>query len=581
MAGAPFARADINLPSVPPPQPEPVLTKVYVGESVEIPLVGVSRSGSGLQFIIRRQPASGKLSEIRMTGPNTAAVTYTHNPALGPGVDEFRFAVGAPGIGVSTPARVTVNVVERPAAFIAPARLDFPDIAIGHTARKTLELRNDGGGIIEGSLAVPAPWKIENGDGSYTLGPGESATLEISFTPTEAHQFASIGEFSHAPGLELGLGGRGYTPVEIAPRVIRLESDGRNEVRAGFMILRNVSDEDFDVHIAAPPEVVVQDAAHLAAKSESQIALHTRAGFLGTLDGKLTITGDKATIEVPLQVVAAPARLEVSPQSIDFGKIAAGRAGRDRIVLRNVGGSAAKLNIKMPDGVTLDPDPAYETIAPGASRTFEISYSRPLAGRFSDTVIIEAGDLGLRLPVTAEVQPEWQQAGASAPVRRPGAVGDLVTYNDIPPVDKLGVTRQTKTELDLTWQRTSPRITKYILFLRSIIFDANGDTHFKYERLDRVKVRFVRNEARTTLAGLRPGERITLVIVGLDAAGLATRASQPFVVATKANPVFQIPWLWLGFLALVVLGILIARERSRDRAASDAEFDARVEQMKN
>src|SRR5882757_354088 len=105
--------ADITLPSVPPPQPEPVRVKVYLGESVQVPLVGVSRSGAGLQFTIRRQPSAGRLSEIRMTGPNSAVVTYTHDPRAGLGVDQYRYAAGAAGIGVSTPAVVTVNIVER------------------------------------------------------------------------------------------------------------------------------------------------------------------------------------------------------------------------------------------------------------------------------------------------------------------------------------------------------------------------------------------------------------------------------------------------------------------------------------
>lgn len=562
---------------MPPPQPEPVQAKVYLGESVEIPLSGVSRSGAGLQFTIRRQPAAGKLSEIRMTGSNTAVVTYTHDPRAGLGLDQFRYAASAAGIGVSTPATVTVNIVERPTAFVAPARLDFPDIPIGHTAAKTLEIRNDGGGRIEGQLVVPPPWKIAGGDGAYSLGPGESQAMQIVFTPAEARQFADTAEFSHAPGIELGLGGGGFAPIEIAPRVIHVEADGHNEARAGSFILRNVSDEDRDLHIAAPAEVIVQQMIHVPAKSESQVALHTRPGFLGAIDGKLTASDGEETVDVPLQVAAAPARITVSPASIDFGTLAAGRTGEEKIVLRNAGGSLAKMRVKEPDGVAIDPDPSSEAIEPGASRTFTVSYSRPLPGRLSDTVVIETGEIGLRLPVRAVIE----DAGStpeetSSPADAKADSTDSIIYNDIPPVEKLGVTRQTKTELDLAWKK-APAAAKYLLFLRSVIFDSKGQAQFRYKRLDRVKIRLIRDEARTTLAGLRPGEHITLIVVALDASGTASRPSAPFVVATKPSPIFHFPWTWLAIVALAGFGALIVRERRRARAASDAEVRRMVQ----
>jgi hypothetical protein len=563
------ARADITLPSVPPPQPEPVQTKVYLGESTQIPLSGVSRSSAGLQFTIRRQPSAGKLSDLRMTGPNTALVTYTHDPHAGLGIDQFRYAASAPGIGVSTPATVTINVVERPAAFVAPARLDFPDVAIGHSTAKILTVRNDGGGRIDGRLVVPAPWKITSGNGAYSLGPGESQILEVAFTPTAAGQFADTAEFSHAPGIELGLGGGGYAPIEIAPRTIHVEADGHNEVRVGSFILRNVSDEDRDLRLTAPAEVIVQTTIHIPAKSESQVSLRTRAGFLGALDGKLTVADGEETSNVPLQVAAAPARLTIAPEAVDFGELAVGRTGSEKIALRNVGGSDAKLRVKKPDGIMIDPDPSGEPIAPGASREFRISYARPLSGRLSDTVVIETGELGLRLPVRAVIKENGNSSGElpNPTAQKPAEAA----YSDIPPVEELGITRQTKTELDLAWKK-SPDAAKYLLFVRTIVFDSRGHARFDYRRLDNVKVRLVRNEARATLVGLRPGEQVTLLVVGVDAAGLDSRPSQPFVVATKPGVPFQFPWLWLALVAVAGLSALIVRERRRVRAASDAEM---------
>jgi hypothetical protein len=569
------ARADIELPSAPPPQPAPVQAKTYIGESVDITLSGVSRSGSGLQFIIRRQPELGTLSKVRMTSRNTGVVTYTHNPQAGIGVDHFRYTAGAPGMGVSAPADVSISVSERPSIFVAPARVDFRDTVMGRAKLETIELRNDGGGRIEGKLTVPLPWTVVDGDGSYTLGPGETQLLTISFVPSAARQFTATGSFSHAPGAELGLAGMGFNPIEVVPREIRLEADGRNEVRTGGFLLRNVSDENLELRIEAPPEVVVQGSIHSPAHSEQQVALHTSAGFLAAIDGRLKLTGDGISIDVPLRVSPAPENLVVEPAKIDFGTLETGRAGRAKFTIRNTGGSPANLTVEMPPGISLSPDPTSKTLAPGASLEFEVRFSRPLAGEFAENLVIEAGESTASLAISASIRQQWQSpAGSQNPARE-------ITYAAIPRVMQIGVTRQTKTELDLAWKKTAPNVAKYMLYMRTIAFDTKGTPSYRYERLDRVKVRFVRDEARVTLAGLRPGESVTLCVVGYDANDLPSRPSPPLTIATLPKPDLHIPWLWVCVVVLVILVALILRERRRSRMVSDAEVEAKFEGIRS
>jgi len=566
-------RADIELPSVPPAQPEPVTMKVYIGESVEVPLTGLSRSGGQLQFLIRRQPTAGKLSGITPTSRNTATVTYTHDAHAGAGVDRFRYAVRAPNGGFSTPADVTLNVVPRPPVFVAPPRVDFPAVAVGRSAQQTIEIRNDGGSRITGKLALPAPWSLVKSDGSYSLGPGEAASLTIAFTPTEDRSVTETALFSHAD-VELGLSGRGYNPIEIVPRALRLEGDGRTEVRTGGFVLRNVSDEDRELRIVAPSQVIVQDAVSVPAKSETQVAMHTRAGFLGSLDDKLVATGGGVRVEVPLRVMAAPPRLVVHPETIDFGKIVAGRSGKVTLTLRNIGGSPAPLRAKLPEGVTLEPDPSYDALPAGEERKFTVAYARAAATKLDDALTFDTGatpvSIPLRATVTEAIGSPADAAAASANAAPPPPTSDL------PPVDQIGFT-QTKTRLELSWKRASPDIVRYGLFMREIVFNAKGDPGFKYTPLPRVKPRIVRDEVRATLEGLRPGEHVTLLIVGYDAQGLPTVPSAPFVVFTKPSEPWHIPWFWIGALALVGFAVVLVRERWRARAERDAEF-ARMHQ---
>ncbi len=575
---APAVRADIDLPTAPPPQPQPVTAKVFVGEAVEIPLTGFSRSGAGLKFLIRRQPSAGQLSEIRMTSPNTGIVTYLHDPAAGPGMDGFRYAASAPDRGISTPAEVVINVAERPAIFNAPARIDFPDTAVGETSTQVIEIRNDGGGLLEGKLAVPPPWKLVDDDGSYSLGAGGARMVTVAFTPDSARAFAATGQFSHAPDAEIGLGGGGFNPIEVAPREIRLESDGRSEVRTGTFVIRNVSLDDRELRIAAPPEVVVERTLKAAAQSEAQVALHTAAGFLKPLEGRITISGQGLAFDVPLHVAAAPPRLTVGPSALDFGTLESGRTGRLKVVVSNVGGTAANLTIKPPEGLEVSPFAGGIPLEPGASREFELRLARPLAGKFSEAISFEADQSRVVVPIHATIRSAASAPSGSGARRLPAAMKEA-EYNDLPPVMEIAVTRQTRTELDLEWRRTSSNVARYLLFMRTLSRGAGGRVEMQVKELDRVKVRFVRDLARVSLAGLRPGESVTLCVVGMDANGVPSKPSPFFTVTTKPKPAFRLPWLAICIAALAALTVLIVRDRLRRRAALDRELEARIEQF--
>jgi hypothetical protein len=287
------------------------------------------------------------------------------------------------------------------------------------------------------------------------------------------------------------------------------------------------------------------------------------------------ISGRGVALDVPLEVMAAPSRIVVEPRQIDFGVLDTGRNGRAKFRVRNVGGSPADLAITLPPGSAISPDPTGEKLAAGASREFEVRVSRPLPGKFSGKLEVIAGESTAEIALEAEVKQRWEGGGGSQAEARPAQV----VYSDIPPVTEIGVTRQTRTELDLVWKKSSPAVAGYTLYMRTVVFDSKGKASFRYEKLDRVKPRFVRDEVRVSLAGLRPGESVTLCVVGYDQSGTPSRPSPPLTVATLPKPVVRIPWLWICVGVLAVLTVLIVRERRRRRASSDADFAAKMEEM--
>lgn len=564
LAAVPVLDADIELPDVPPPQPKSLNIEVYKGESVDIPLEGVNRSGYQLRFLIRKQPDLGTLSAPRISGRTTATVTYTHDIKSGLGVDRFRYAVQTSRSGVSTPADVVVNVVERPPRFVAPTELEFDPTAIGEFAGREMELRNDGGSRVFGTMKLPAPWKIVSGGDSYDLGPGESQNYVLLFEPTEEKRYSGVIEFSHDPSAAVGLGGAGFAPISVVPREVRADSDGMSEVRTGAFIVRNESDVDREVRIEAPQSILVEDVVAVPAKSEVQVALHTKTGFLEGLSGTLHITGGSVDLKVPLDVAAAPVRLTANVREIDFGSIAEGRSAYAKFVVRNNGGSTADLRFTLPDGVEIRPDPTIAALEPGDIREFEISIARQTAGDVEVPLIVEAGISRLEIPLRLKVV-EGPKTRVESPGKTAHPGGRRIKTNDIPPVSSLRVTRQTEHEIDFSWDKTSPSVAKYVVFLRTTRVNENNQAVYRYKKLDRVKVRFVRDEARTSIQGLRPGEQFTIQIVGYDAADVPSVASEPFVLASKPAKPVRIPWSIFGLVGLAIAAGVIVFERRRAR----------------
>lgn len=563
IAGAAFG--DIELPSVPPPQPKAVTVDCYLGESVEIPLEGLSRSGFQLRFLIRKKPELGTLSEPVPTSRTTATIVYTHNEAAGLGEDRFRYAVQTSNTGVSTPAEIVVRVIERPPLFTAPSRLDFPMTAVGDVSHRELEISNSGGGNISGEAKAADPWKIVTG-GRYDLGPGDSHSIILVFAPSEDRDYSGAIEFSHAEGTSVALFGRGYEPIGVVPRELRLGSDGRSEVRGTTFIIRNRSDVDHELRIEAPEGVLVDGKVTVPAKTEVDVAMHTRTGFLEALDGFLRVTGERIDLSVPLHVEPAPVRLAVDREEIDFGELGSGRTGRRKLVVRNTGGTPADLRVTLPEGGDIRPLPSAELLAPGASREFEMSFVRLAEGEVETELTVEASNSHIEIPVRAKIlatKGEPPGGGAGEP-QMPN-----IDLADIPPVPQITVVAKNEREVDVSWKKTDPDVARYAIFLRRIEKNAKGKAVFRYVLLEQAKVRLVRDEARATIQGFRPGEQITIQIVGYDAMGRPSPASPPFTIWSKPAKPVRIPWTLLAILGLVIAIVIVIRERRRRRLAME------------
>ncbi len=574
--GLEFARGDIDLPAPPPPQPKAQTVTVFVGESVDVPLAGVSRTGMQVKFLIRSKPELGTLTKLRDEDRSNALVTYTSDAARGAGVDSFRYAVQVANSGVSASAEVRVVVRERPPVFEAPARLQFENVELGGSAVEILEFRNAGGGVVAGRVELPAPWTFPTGNGTYSLGPDETARFAVRFAPEMARNYEGTATFSHDARRRLGLSGRAFAPIETAPLRIELRPVDESEVRSGSFTIRNVTDTARVLTLVAPPQVVVQETLEVGPGAESEVALHTEAGFLEALDGNVTITGNSVDLVVPLTVSPAPARLVARPAgAFDLGKPKAGETVRRTVTIRNVGGTAAKLTAEVPGAVRVSPEPTLEPLGAGAAREFELSFVRTLPGAVAEEVVFRGGAQPVRIALTGEVVSTLSTGGTGAAPVGPLAFGGI-KFNAIPPVEEIGVTRLTQNEIDLAWDLPVGGAKAFDLYQRKISFGDDGKAKSGWQPVRNTTVEVGEKQARAFLKDLRAGEQVTLSIVALDADGNESQPSPPFQLATKPPTIIRVPWTLVVIVALGGCVWVVVRERRRSREERDLD-DLEVE----
>src|SRR4029077_8695806 len=216
------------------------------------------RTPGQLRFLLRSLPAKGRLGEIRVTGPKTATVEYTHDDTS-QGSDSFTFAVQAVDSPVSAAAQITISVSEEPSALSVVHSIEFGTVQVGETREEQITLRNSGGGVLAGRMDAPPPWKIL-GVAEYRLGRNQERKVRILCAPDEEQEYSGKLTFSDDPRSAVELSANAISPFEFDPsREIELASQDGDALRSGAVVIRNRPSRDRTVETSAPSEIVAPD----------------------------------------------------------------------------------------------------------------------------------------------------------------------------------------------------------------------------------------------------------------------------------------------------------------------------------
>jgi hypothetical protein len=391
LAGPALQAAPKELPVSPPPMAQPQSLSIFRGRSVEVPLRAQGRTPGQLKFLLRSPPSKGRLGEIRVTGPKTATVEYTHDDTS-EGSDSFTFAVQAVDSPVSAAAQITISVSEEPPALSVVHSVEFGTVQVGETREEQITLRNSGGGVLAGRMDAPPPWKIL-GAAEYRLGRNQERKVRILCAPDEEQEYSGKLTFSDDARSAVELSASAISPFEFDPsREIELASQDGDVLRSGDVVIRNRTSRDRTVEISVPSEIAAPDQVIVPAGEEKRIALHTLPEFLGASEGVLSFESEGFRRSIPLRVFALQPVLRIEPrEGLDFGDIEPHKRYKGFLRIKNEGGSTARLQATTPKDILLVPDPNTAVLQPGEMRVFEVKLEASSIGDYRSQIVIDSG----------------------------------------------------------------------------------------------------------------------------------------------------------------------------------------------
>jgi hypothetical protein len=586
LAGPTLQAAPNEAAVLPPPMAQPQSLSVFRGRSVEIPLQAQGRTPGQLKFLLRSRPSKGQLGEVRVTGPKTAVVTYTHNDES-EGSDSFTFAVQAVDSPVSAPATITITVSEEPATLSVVHSIDFGSVQVGETRAEQIILRNSGGGVLEGRMDTTPPWKIL-GTAEYRLGRNQARKVLVVCAPGEEQKYSGKLVFSHDTRCAVELFASAESPFEFEPsREIELASGDGDNTRSGSVLIRNRTSRDRTVEISVPPEITSLDRVTVPAGEERRIALQTQPAFLGASEGALSFVSEGFRHSIPLRVFALQPLLRIEPrEGLDFGSIEPSKRYTGFLRIKNEGGSAARLRATTPNDILLLPDPNTAVLQPGETRVFEVALQPSSIGNYRSEIVIDAGG---GKPVSVDVAgrmaaqpPEVKKIPTATldPASREPALAESAndrSLSAIPPVTEIKVLKASNRVFEIGWSKPAPDPMNWVIQQHQ--FEMGDPPKLVWKDLRNIKFFEKNGMAVARFENLAPGQIWLLRIVSVDEQGRRSLPSPTFKLSSAPTKRFPWPWWIAGLLAVTAAAFAWSklREHRQAEALREANRIARID----
>jgi len=128
-----------------------------------------------------------------------------------------------------------------PVLSVTPGSQDFGTVSLGSSAKRTLIVKNTGGGTLTGSASTTPPFSIVSG-GSFSLRGGTASSVVVRFTPTATGVFTANVSFTSnggdatvtVTGIAAGVNGITPNPIDLASAPASFAITGNGFANLGF-----------------------------------------------------------------------------------------------------------------------------------------------------------------------------------------------------------------------------------------------------------------------------------------------------------------------------------------------------------
>jgi hypothetical protein len=450
---------------------------VRPGGEVVIPLKA-STSGDGpVLFLLRQNPQAGTLEGYEQKGPYSAEIRYRHDGSTTL-EDFFLYSAKSNSSGVSAPARVTIKVVDLPPKFkLSTSVIDFGEVAPGTRVSREFELRNEGGGRIEGELEIPEPWEIA-GERLYQLGGGEKQTFQIIFPGSSVRVHRGRIRFSHDPTKAIELQANVPAPFDIVPSRIAL-SRRSDPIEIS---ITNRRDTALEVNVIASEGLQTPERITLAPKESQKLAVLPDPRFLKKIEGSIELEAEGVPAQVSVTIPPVPGKLEfalpamvqrVSPQGNDY---------QVQVTASNTGGTPIECTFLSTNDVVFLEGIGPHTLEPSEQKVLAVRVRTRARAGAQITLACKGPDGKSSIPLTLPEEPAAEPAthiavrGAETTVKTPGTNRQSNSNEIAHPVKSLPfrVVARTTQSVTLEWPVTHDNVTVEKLERRYLSVGTDG-----------------------------------------------------------------------------------------------------------
>jgi hypothetical protein len=561
----------------PPPMAQNVQISVYRGESITIPLTARGRVPLDTRFLIRSRPRAGELSGVVMEGPGRGTVTYRHGGGEAPAEDVFTYAAQAGDSAVSAPARVRIFVLERPAELVVPESIDFGRGLLGVGEDRWITLANAGGATFRADLQVDAGWELP-GEKTVEIPGGEAVRLQVRFQPEQERSYLGALRFSHDEKVMIRLSGEGVEPVRWFPQ--RMAWTGADdEAETQDLVIENRSGEAIAVRLEAGEGIFLAEEVAVAAGETQRVAVQVDRERKRGARGIIRLRHPFGEAEIPFQVAAVPARLELEPPGWNLGEVRAGEEVEQELVVRNVGGVATVVALTPPIGIEVE-GALDRPLPPDGEERFLLRFQARTSGAYERELEIRHGGSASPWPVRAFVQEseavsarEQGRSTSFLPTASPTPKGP-----EIFPLQDLEATGRTKNTVGFEWTQEIPSEDRLVVEERLVGVAPGGGLAINWRTTEQIQLtRMPDHRWRATVVGLPPGGRKYLRVHWQGPDGTTQGYSEMLAVQAESTPPGHgFPWRSLILLLLAGAAVWIWW---RGRQKGDPETEARLRNL--